>query len=195
MFDNPYRYLLDYKPHEFTSAQKSLQNALLRVLKRKALVDITVKELCIAAHVARGTFYTYYQNVDELLVEIEDHLTWQLINLNGELMERGLHKKEELRFYALTLDFVRENYTAIYTLLVTQPDLRFIEKWKKAIKYHFWERLFTQRTAKNSSLILEIVASSAISAYTFYLKNPNDVDTENIYDIIASILRMLDYDS
>lgn len=195
MYENPYRDILELQKRGLTPAQTSLQAALLRILNQKVLADITVKELCAAAHVARGTFYAYYQNVDELLEEIEDGLIVGLVCLNSELMERGLHKKEELQFYARTLDFIQEHHDTIYVLLVTRTDLRFIEKWKRAIKYHFWERLFPKRIAKNGGLILEIVAATAISAYTYWLKNPNDVDTENIYDIVASILKTLDFDS
>lgn len=56
----------------FTPAQEALQRALVALLIEKPLERIGVKELCAWAHVARSTFYAYYQNVDSLLAEVED---------------------------------------------------------------------------------------------------------------------------
>jgi AcrR family transcriptional regulator len=47
------------------------QKALLELLKIKRLHDITVKELSDCASLHRGTFYTHYKDIAELLYSIE----------------------------------------------------------------------------------------------------------------------------
>ncbi len=190
---NPYDYILEVKLPASTPAQEAMKKALIELLQTRSFNDITVKELCAKAFVARSTFYAYYQNIDEILAETEDRLVFTMLHQNPEIMTRGINEEGQVQFYARTLKFVEDNREFFYTLLISNPDVRFMEKWKSAIKYHFWERLFRDRVAVNSGLILESVASVTISFYAYCLKNPDDVDTGSIYTLISALLKMLDY--
>lgn len=55
-----------------------LQEALLQLLKEKALDKITISELCKRANVNRGTFYLHYQDIPELFGEYFEELTADL---------------------------------------------------------------------------------------------------------------------
>ena len=48
-----------------------LQQALLKILQRKHIDKVTIKELCEEAKVNRGTFYLHYATPNDLLMEIE----------------------------------------------------------------------------------------------------------------------------
>ena len=48
-----------------------LQQALLKILQRKHIDRVTIKELCEEAKVNRGTFYLHYATPNDLLMEIE----------------------------------------------------------------------------------------------------------------------------
>ena len=52
---------------------------------RKVFSDITVKGLCAATPVARTTFYSYYNNTDEVRCEIEDELINGLLEVSKEV--------------------------------------------------------------------------------------------------------------
>lgn len=190
--ENPYRYILDVRPRNCTLAQISLQGALINTMA-SGNKNISIKKLCSDAFVARSTFYAYYDDIDGILLDIEDHLIDTLAHQNEEMMDRAVSATEDLHFYSKTLEFVTAHRDAFYTLLVAVPDVRFIEKWKDAVKYHFWERLFRNRCPENSELILELVASSAIAAFTYWMKNPETIQVEGIYSIISGVLRAFDY--
>lgn len=49
-----------------------LRESLLSLLEKKPISKITVSELCQIADINRGTFYSYYQDVFDLLEKIED---------------------------------------------------------------------------------------------------------------------------
>lgn len=49
-----------------------MKEALLELLEKKPLGKITVKDVCANADVNRSTFYSYYESVNQLLLEIED---------------------------------------------------------------------------------------------------------------------------
>ncbi len=56
-----------------TDAQHSLWDAIAVLWNKKSIYQIGIKELCQTAHVARSTFYVYYQNIDELALEMENY--------------------------------------------------------------------------------------------------------------------------
>ncbi len=60
---NPYQFIADRKEINCTAAQRTLQRALIELNQKKEIYCISVKELCNQAHVARSTFYSYYDNI------------------------------------------------------------------------------------------------------------------------------------
>ena len=189
---NPYRYVRELKKEEGTPAQVQIRNSLLKLLEEKPLEKVSVKELCERSYVARSTFYAYYENLDEVLKEMEDCLIYDLARQNDEIMDPSYKEPEETSFYRKTLDYVMGNRKTFYLFLVKRPDYRFIEKWKDAVKYHLWERLPAEKKEKNAQLILEMVSSMVISAYTYALKNSCEIDPAQLDNIVSQTLKMID---
>ena len=54
---------------------RRIRTAFLTLLRQAPLHQISVKELCAMAGVSRGTFYSHYRDVYDLLARIEDELT------------------------------------------------------------------------------------------------------------------------
>lgn len=190
--ENPYAYILDIRHSVCTPAQEALKQALVQLLREDSLQDITVKALCAHAFIARSTFYAYYTGIDEVLEDVENDILSQLVTLNGELMDRGIRETDEMAFFDATIALLGENKTALYTLLVSSPDYRFIKRWKDAMKYHFWARIRPSEGQRNVELVLEMTASAAIGAYTFWLTHPYEVHREGVYRLLSGYLKALD---
>lgn len=47
-----------------------IKETLLLMLKKRPFREIRITVLCREAHIARGTFYLYYNTIDDLLEEI-----------------------------------------------------------------------------------------------------------------------------
>lgn len=60
-----------------------LKNAMLTLLKEKSYEKITVKELCEAAEINRGTFYLHYASPVALLKDIEN----QFVSENMQIFD------------------------------------------------------------------------------------------------------------
>ena len=52
--------------------KKMMKDALLEALEKQPLEKITVTDICEKADVNRSTFYSYYEDIGQLLLEIED---------------------------------------------------------------------------------------------------------------------------
>ena len=65
--------------------KKLLQEGLLRLLAVKTLDSISVTELCKESGINRATFYNHYSSPQDLLNDIADRLTAQLLQLIGNV--------------------------------------------------------------------------------------------------------------
>ena len=67
-----------------------LTNALILLLKTKSFHDITVKELCETADINRGTFYLHYDDIYDMMGQLEI----EIVTRFEEVL--ALHSPEEL---------------------------------------------------------------------------------------------------
>lgn len=186
-----YEYLLCEKNLNLTRAQESLHAALISELSKKSLSLVTVKDVCSAAFVARSTFYAYYQNVDELLCEIEDLHVRNLISSCEKIFDSAEIGKDDLTFYSQTLEYISSNKSVFEVFLVKNPNYRFINKWKYAIKHHFANSFFKNAEVKNEDFILEAIASLIVSFDSYWLDNRDKVDINSVYPLVYSFIKML----
>ena len=76
--------------------KKSLQSALARLLNKKELHLITVKELTIEADVHRATFYTHYKDIYDLYEQMEDGLLADLREIMSGSLPKNYRSKHEM---------------------------------------------------------------------------------------------------
>lgn len=88
-----------------------IRNALLQLLKEKTLQTITVRELCQVADINRGTFYTHYRDLYDLMEQIENELTEEF----QQMMKPLLHENASVSL----IDMI----TGIFSLIQTNADL------------------------------------------------------------------------
>ncbi|MBR3767771.1 MAG: TetR family transcriptional regulator C-terminal domain-containing protein [Clostridia bacterium] len=54
--------------------KKVLRECLFSLLENKSIDEITVKELTVAADVNRSTFYFYYKDINDMMMQIQDEI-------------------------------------------------------------------------------------------------------------------------
>jgi len=59
-------------------SKKKMETNFIKLLKKKRLNKITVKEICEKSHLNRGTFYNHYLDVFDLIQQIENNLITDL---------------------------------------------------------------------------------------------------------------------
>ena len=155
---NPYKYVCDLPVSNVTAAQESIEEALLSLLEEKEMHRISVKEICEKANVARSTFYTYYDVIDDCLLVIENRFLHDIIELTMRLEGHEKIETVDLSFFENTLKYIQSNQKMLYLFMIKRYNARFINKWKDAIKYHLYQRMSIQIGAKNRELTLEIIA-------------------------------------
>lgn len=189
---NPYGDIEKTKKSKSTSSKDALKAAFIDLLNRKSYDLITVKMLCNQAHVARTTFYANYANVDEMLEEIEDDIIVDLLEVNQ-------HNKKEAPGALLNVAdnmtaFLNEYRVILRVLLVKEVDVRFLKKFKTAIKYHFYDIVCSMNGGKENGMIMEMLAGMAVGAYSYQVEHDEKNSGKQVLKTITEALKILEYE-
>ena len=99
--------------------KRLLQDALLELLEEKSLEKITVTQVCSKSDVNRSTFYAYYQDVGELLSELEDGVLEKIPGAQKVPVART--DSEFIDTLERFFDYVKEN-RRLFTILLIRRD-------------------------------------------------------------------------
>ena len=104
-----------------------LKMAMLNLLTRKKIEEITVKELCDLAGVQRGTFYWHYNNTVELFDEVSQS------DMNAIMQFHAERQKVELNVDAVKefISFIKDKNTFLF---VEYKNLEEFEQTKEVYK-------------------------------------------------------------
>ncbi len=160
---------------------KKIQDVFIDFFKKKELHEITVKSICEKANIPRTSFYHYFSDVYEVLESIEDILVLGCQERNVAFVTYTFEKKEYSKegHFRATLLFIKENDEWFRTLLNKSRDGLFIYKWKKVIKEDFKKKFFYEKIhLKEEELVLEMISSGCIGAYTYWVNHLDSVPIE-----------------
>lgn len=168
--------------------QNAIKDVFIKIYRKKGMNGLTVKGLCQEVPVARTTFYSYYGNLDDVLVEIEDEFVKGIKVLAKNMCEGNIEKLDFSDFFDAVMEHIKNHWDTVEALLVVHPDIRFMEKWKEAIKYHFKMRFPDKTTITNYNLIAEVIACSVLGAYAHWINNPDEFDAKALNRVTQSAL-------
>lgn len=101
-----------------------LRDAVLRLLQEKSIDKITVRELCDAANLNRGTFYLHYDSPAALLKDIEN----QFLEENKKLFNSFWSKGREQNVMESLFACIRENRDIFLILMGPHGDPNFVNE-------------------------------------------------------------------
>lgn len=160
--------------------RQAIKDTLVEFNVHTDISKITISEICKNVPIARTTFYYYYQDLHEVLDEIEDDLIAGFYTVYKEYLITDFSQYkpgDNLPILEDTLFYIKLNMKYFKALLGPHPDYGFIERWKKIIRDAFKEKWVKEGIEyKNMDLVLHMLASSAVEAYTYWVNNEDKVD-------------------
>lgn len=166
-----------------------LLQSLIELMSRKDVKDISVKELSDLADINRGTFYLHYNDVYDMLNQIEEELFQEF---NG-ILERDLAADSNLpAFYGPLLDifiFLDNHRNLSRVLIGPHGDLSFLNRLKDLVK----ERLRILMDAKEHSMehfeyFYSFMVSGCIGVIECWLNQDTPVPPEDIARYCSNLL-------
>ena len=114
------------KNRSVRNTKRRLREALLTLLQKKPVNEISVKELSELADVNRGTFYFHYSDVYDMLYQIETVL-------NSSELE---YKMDIHRSLVKIFSFLGENHNMCSIFFSENNDMKFFNKIKALVNEH-----------------------------------------------------------
>lgn len=144
--------------------KKQLRIALMTLLLKKDLEDITVRDVAELADVNRGTFYAHYKDVGELLRQLEDDLL-NALSAVGEQYKDRLSQEDAFAYLTDIFALAGENSDIVYALYCTNVDMNFQLRLHRELQqqylFPFLEKLELQGVY--AELVAAYVTSGVVS--------------------------------
>ena len=86
-------------------SKKLIREAMIQLLNKKSLTDITVSDIVKTANINRGTFYNHYGNPIDVLEEIKEELMQKL----STTLKISKEKKDVDSFLSIVLEHFKKN--------------------------------------------------------------------------------------
>ena len=140
--------------------KERFHSALLRLLETKPINKITVKELCEAASLNRGTFYLHYAEPQDILTEIED----QLFEENLAFLNSYLTPEHDLDHMGLLFTCFMNNLETFRLIVNMGNDTAFLDRIKGLVKpavMQDWERDNPDCSKEDLAFVFDFVLSGA----------------------------------
>lgn len=112
--------------------KRILKESLATLLLEKNLNNITVQELVNLADINRGTFYLHYQDIHDMLSQIEAEMLEEMEELTQRFPPSMTDTPKP--FIQDMLQYIADNHTFCKMLLGPYGDMAFVEKLKKLVE-------------------------------------------------------------
>lgn len=199
---NPYADAVPRNVPRRTSARAAIEDALVAWMIQTGgrPSELTVSALCARAFVARSTFYANYTDVDSVLENVELQLLNELAQAGRPMETRRGDGESVWDAYNNFVQVLRTHDELFRLCIVQTPDLRFLERWKRLLQYHFWERLFGDGSMRahdrpstvNRALVLEMIAAAFMAGVRLWLIDPQQVGTPELRELILRLIHDID---
>ena len=138
--------------------KKQLRLALTTLMLEKNINEITVSQLTALADLNRSTFYIHYQDIYDMVEQIQTEIFQQFV----KLVQSRTPSAQLLTdiFY-----FLAENADLCAAFLGRHGDYQFVEKFKDVVKQHclsYWNNQQTQLSAAQMEYFYAYIASGCI---------------------------------
>ncbi|MBR0040006.1 MAG: TetR/AcrR family transcriptional regulator C-terminal domain-containing protein [Oscillospiraceae bacterium] len=179
------------------NTKRRLREGLLRLLEEKPINEISVKELTELVDVNRGTFYFHYQDIYDLLRDMEqdffDNFDRTLSENTPALDEDGFPvlDAEGAPYLHAIFSFVDANRSFCRIMLSPHGDMKFVELVKERIDRQcrfFWQLLAPGADEAQSGIYNAFLINGLIGLIREWVNDRRDMSVESISELTATLI-------
>lgn len=180
------------------NTKRRLREGLLRLLEQKPINEISVKELTELVDVNRGTFYFHYQDMYDLLRDMEQDFFEQFDRTlssedRGALGVEGLaaFDVEGTPYLHAVFSFVDANRDFCRIMLSPHGDMQFVELVKRRIDEQcrfFWRILAPGADEERRSIYNAFLINGLIGLIQEWVNDRRDLSVESISELTATLI-------
>lgn len=167
--------------------KQSLLQALTKLMCKKKITSITVKELTDLADVNRSTFYLYYRDIFDMVDKIRASLINDFSETYDKFSKEATTYDDLLSFFIYVFQFVEINAEIFKIFLCNDVDYTFIEKLKDAIR-HCQIPLDTTSSETEAHYCISFAISGCIGVIQQWLEDDMKTSYKDMAEIIVKLL-------
>jgi AcrR family transcriptional regulator len=168
--------------------RQKIVDAFLTLYEKKPIEKISIGELTQEAGVYRGTFYYYYEDIYDLLSQIEA----EFLDLNLEIVSHiidGIFTGNIESEVPFLFPYYQKNERQIRIFLIERPNQTILHRMKEAGKQLALSRLGLDinHLSLRASYIAEYIASAQLGLVTMWLERGQELSPSEVADLMQSI--------
>ena len=167
------------------NTKKRLYESLMKLVGKKPLNQVTVKEITEDADVNRSTFYFHYQDVGSMVVEMEDKFL-QDFSVALTALEQKSHD-----FIAILVRCLENHRDLCKLLLGSNGDMAFVEKMKAIVAEKcskIWKDAVPELTDVEASAMDTFLIGGVMSTLQTWILSERRVPAKEITDILNRLI-------
>ena len=167
------------------NTKKRLYESLMKLVGKKPLNQVTVKEITEDADVNRSTFYFHYQDVGSMVVEMEDKFL-QDFSVALTALEQKSHD-----FIAILVRCLGNHRDLCKLLLGSNGDMAFVEKMKAIVAEKcskIWKDAVPELTDVEASAMDTFLIGGVMSTLQTWILSERRVPAKEITDILNRLI-------
>lgn len=177
--------------HRVRVTKMLIRRAFTDLLRKKPIQSISVKELCTAAGINRGTFYAHYADIYDLLHQLEEEMMADFQKALAPLLEEG---REEIPTLTITTEIfqcLKENSDVCTVTLGPFGDKAFAARLINLGREKYAEsyrRFFRHATPKQLEYYYAFVSAGCIGLLEHWLAEGMTTDAREIARMAEEIM-------
>ncbi|MCI6990336.1 MAG: TetR/AcrR family transcriptional regulator [Clostridiales bacterium] len=167
-----------------------LRQAMTQLMLEKDLSSITVRELTDLADVNRGTFYTHYKDIYDMIDQVENEIFSELEDLldlhTSEIVQRDIAAVLQEVFR-----FVGRNQNLCRVFLTRQSADRFFQRLNQLIYRKCldeWKELYHTADREAPRYVLEFVVSGTVGLIRAWATNGFPEPPEDVAELANRLI-------
>lgn len=180
------QHVLTPKDLRVVKTKDALYNALLRLLEKQSLIDLSITQLCKEARVSRTVFYNYYATPEDVFEE--------LFAIIMEKFDASVRKEkiDVKRVFDLYNNTVKSNsivFSEIYSMSPAHPFVQYIY----GIYFGYWKEAYPKEFDNVNDTYKRFVVYGHIGLMNEWLNDNSDATRDTLISIhnwfLTSVLK------
>ena len=169
--------------------KNNLIEAFWDIYKEKPLSKITVKEITDKAGYNRGTFYTYFKDINEIQQLLKENLIPTKDMILGPFMMLDKNSGNIFETLDRTNDYVKEHSEKIAVLIGPEGDPSFVHEFKMRIRMIIMDYVYELKVKEPEKIeyIIEYQLSALIGMFQLWLEKNESMDENVLADFVEEV--------
>lgn len=181
---------INMKDRRVRKTIKSLRTSLIKLLETKSVTDITVSELTALADVNRSTFYFYYDDIFDMVNQLQDEI-YAVFYETVIKPDEELHGVEAYVVYVTRFfEFCKENEIQCRFLLNNDINTQLMEKIMSDVKKHIPDSSVEYGTDKPEHYLTTYLISGIIGVIMQWMDDGMIVSPEEMTKYISVLFTL-----